>query len=93
MKISFGRLAYQLDLMTLDEVMETLRAQDGTNLRFGTVAIEKGFINEDQVEIVLENQRGTHMPLGQVIASLGWVEPEILDRELRLYMKDKAVDA
>lgn len=87
MLVSFGRLAHQLGLMNLDQIVEILRAQENNPRRFGALALEKGYLTEEQVETILETQRDSRLPLGQVIATLGLVDPETLDRELRLYLE------
>ena len=91
MRVSFGRLAYQLGLMTLDQVMQTLEVQReaGAELRFGAVATKLGFLEAEQVESILATQQETLMPLGQVLATLGYVDPETLDGELRRYLADE----
>lgn len=86
LRVSIGRLAYQMKLMSLDQVMKVLEVQRKNPKPFGAIAVELGFLTPEQLEGVLEAQRETRVPLGQVIASLGFVTPEKLDEELRLYL-------
>jgi len=93
MQLSFGRLAYQMGLMTLDQVMETLRAQRGTDQCFCSVAVAHEFLESRQVKEILEQQGETFMPLGQVLATLGYIDPETLDRELKLFELERKANA
>src|SRR5690606_5823194 len=69
MRVSIGRLAYQMRLMTMDQVMKVLEAQRSNPQRFGALAVELGFLTVEQLESLLESQRGSRIPLGQVLAS------------------------
>ena len=89
MRVSIGRLAYQLGLLTLDQVMKVLEAQRSNPKFFGTLAVDLGFLTSQQLEQLLETQRETRVPLGQILASLGMLAPEKLDQELRLYLKSQ----
>ena len=87
MRVSIGRLAYQLGLLTLDQVMKVLEVQRSNPTLFGMLAVDLGFLTSEQLEKLLEAQRDTRVPLGQILASLGMLAPEKLDEELRRYLK------
>ena len=42
MRVSIGRVAYQMGFMTLDQVMKVLETQRGRPAKFGALAIDLG---------------------------------------------------
>lgn len=88
--VFFGRVAYEMGLITLDQVMQILELQRKKSMHFGEVAIELGILDASQVACVLAQQQDSHVPLGQLLATLGMLDPETLDRELKLFLESKA---
>lgn len=82
---SVGRLAFELDIMDLDQVVKVIAAQETGELRFCAQAVELGFMTDAQRLELLDAQERTRPPLGQIIVSMGLIGAEIVERELEAY--------
>lgn len=84
---SIGRLAFELDLLDLDQVLEVIAAQDasGGKLRFAAQAVDLGMITNDQRLQLLAAQEEARIPLGQTLVTMGILPPDVVAQELSDY--------
>lgn len=90
MRVSIGRLAFELELLDMDQVCEILDHQRESQLRFAALGVELGLLKPEQRDALLDAQAETQVPLGQVLASMAVVSAERLAEELEIYEQQKA---
>ncbi len=84
-RVWLGRLAFEDELLDLDQVVEILARQDVTKKLFGEVAVELGHLTSAQRDHLLEVQKLRSPRLGQVLAELGLFSVDVLEEELEAY--------
>jgi len=85
MRPSVGRLAFELEMLDLDQVVEIIDAQKGRELRFCALGVELGHLTPEQRQEILAEQLQASIPLGQVLAAMGLLTVEVLTEELDAY--------
>ncbi len=90
--VSIGRLAFQEQILELDQIIEILERQEGSQMLFGELAVVLGMFTPEQRDHLVAIQKESTPPLGQVLAELGMLDVEVLEGELEAYLSGAAED-
>jgi len=86
-RASIGRIAFELGVLDLDQVLEVIAKQEsgGGTLRFCAQAVTLGFLTSDQRLELLAAQEDSRIPLGQILVTMGLLSPDRVTQELDDY--------
>lgn len=84
-RLSLGRLAFEREILDVEQIIAILDEQKGKGLRFGETAVALGWLEDLQLQELLELQEHTLRPLGQVLAEAGVLPIDVLERELERF--------
>ncbi len=84
---AIGRIAFEMGLLDLDQVLEVIAEQESGDgsLRFCAQAVSLGFLTSDQRLELLAAQGDSRIPLGQTLVTMGLLSPDKVAQELDDY--------
>lgn len=73
---TFGHYLLNRNLITSEQLLNTLEAQKSVQVKFGVLAVDKGYMSPIQVETVHEKQKQVDKRFGEIAVELGYLTEE-----------------
>lgn len=88
-----GALAIELDMLSVREVFQVLRAQaDNPQELFGELAVEAEMLTTDELASLLYCQSVRSQPMAEVVVELGFATPDVAQTHLSEYRSASPVE-
>ncbi len=79
---SIGKLAYEHEFMTMEQVFMVLNKQKSDTRLFGEIARELGFITSMQIDLLLRKQKQSRPKLGETLVEQDALDQTTLTKQL-----------
>jgi CheY-specific phosphatase CheX len=80
----FGQYLLEKNLITPEQLVETVEYQESKNLKFGEYALSKGYLTKEDIKRIQEEQKHVDMKFGEIAVKLNILTPEQVEEILRM---------
>lgn len=82
-----GRLALEMNYLTMKQVFRVLQEQADSQMRFGEMAITLGYLDNAQLDELLDLQRQRRPGLCDVLFGMGLARKGVLQKERKAFLR------